>query len=76
MNGLLKVDFHEDYANTLNDFTACMEAHGAPLDVVEIQNEVGYQVSYQSCDWTAAQVMDFIKDSGDMNLGLVMRSCP
>jgi glucuronoarabinoxylan endo-1,4-beta-xylanase len=43
-----------------------METNGAPLEAIGIQNEGDYQVSYESCDWTAVQVLDFVRDYGQL----------
>ena len=66
VSGSLKPESYEDYANYLNDFAAYMAANGAALEAVGIQNEGDYQVSYESCDWTAAQVRDFVGDYGQL----------
>lgn len=66
VGGSLKPESYEDYANYLNDFAAYMAANGAALEAVGIQNEGDYQVSYESCDWTAAQVRDFVRDYGQL----------
>ncbi|WP_228851418.1 glycoside hydrolase [Aegicerativicinus sediminis] len=66
VGGSLKTDSYEDYANYLNDFTSYMNTNGAPLDAIGIQNEGDYQVSYESCDWTAVQVKDFVRDYGQL----------
>jgi glucuronoarabinoxylan endo-1,4-beta-xylanase len=66
VSGSLKPESYEDYANYLNDFAAYMEANGAALEAIGIQNEGDYQVSYESCDWTAAQVRDFVRDYGQL----------
>lgn len=66
ISGSLKTESYEAYANYLNDFAAYMETNGAPLEAIGIQNEGDYQVSYESCDWTAVQVRDFVRDYGQL----------
>ncbi|MEJ2113397.1 MAG: hypothetical protein P8X62_06820, partial [Flavobacteriaceae bacterium] len=66
VGGSLKPESYEDYANYLNNFAAYMETNGAPLEAFGIQNEGDYQVSYESCDWTAVQVIDFVRDYGQL----------
>jgi glucuronoarabinoxylan endo-1,4-beta-xylanase len=51
------------YATYLNDFAKYMAAHGAPLHAISIQNEPDYQVTYESCDWTPAQMLDFCRNN-------------
>lgn len=50
------------YATHLNDFVQYMAGQGVAIDVVSIQNEPDIQVSYESCDWTATQILNFIKN--------------
>lgn len=66
VSGSLKPDSYEAYANYLNDFAAYMEVNGAPLEAIGIQNEGDYQVTYESCDWTPQQVLDFMKGYGQL----------
>jgi glucuronoarabinoxylan endo-1,4-beta-xylanase len=66
VSGSLRVDAYEDYANYLNDFVAYMDTNGAPLEAIGIQNEGDIEVTYESCDWTAVQVRDFVRDYGDL----------
>lgn len=66
VSGSLKPDSYEDFANYLNNFAAYMEDNGAALEAIGIQNEGDYQVSYESCDWTATEVLNFVKDYGQL----------
>lgn len=66
VGGSLKPDSYEDYANYLNDFAAYMEDNGAALEAIGIQNEGDYQVSYESCNWTPTEVLNFVKDYGQL----------
>lgn len=66
IGGSLKTESYEDYANYLNDFAAYMENNGVPLEVISIQNEGDIEVSYESCDWSGAQVRDFMRDYGNL----------
>jgi glucuronoarabinoxylan endo-1,4-beta-xylanase len=49
------------YATHLNNFVQYMASEGVAIDVVSIQNEPDISVSYESCDWTSAQMLSFIK---------------
>jgi len=64
VGGELLEENYAAYANYLNDFVQFMAGQGAAVDVVSIQNEPDIQVGYESCDWTADQVYDFIKNHG------------
>lgn len=66
VSGSLKTDSYEDYANYLNDFAAYMKNNGVPLEAIGIQNEGDIQVEYESCDWSATQVRDFLKGYGHL----------
>ncbi|SFZ92021.1 glucuronoarabinoxylan endo-1,4-beta-xylanase [Flaviramulus basaltis] len=64
--GFLKTESYEDYANYLNDFAEYMATNNADLYAIGIQNEPDIQVDYESCDWTAFQIRDFLKDYGSL----------
>ena len=66
IGGSLKTDSSAAYANYLNDFASFMSANGAPLHAVSIQNEPDVNVNYESCDWTADQMRDFLKNYGHL----------
>lgn len=52
------------YAKYLNDFADYMSGNGAPVYAVSVQNEPDIQVTYESCNWTANEMKDFIKNYG------------
>lgn len=62
VGGELLEENYAAYANYLNDFVQFMAGQGAAVDVVSIQNEPDIQVGYESSDWTAEQIYDFIKN--------------
>lgn len=66
IGGSLKTDSSENYARYLNDFANYMATNGAPLHAISVQNEPDISVTYESCDWTADQMRDFIKDYGHL----------
>lgn len=66
IGGSLKTDSSAAYANYLNAFAAYMAANGAPLYAVSVQNEPDISVNYESCDWTADQMRDFLKNYGQL----------
>lgn len=64
--GSLKTDSYEDYANYLNDFADYMATNNAELYAIGAQNEPDIQVDYESCDWTAFEIRDFMRDHGHL----------
>lgn len=66
IGGSLKADSGAAYARFLNDFADYMSTNGAPLYAVSVQNEPDIQVSYESCDWTASQMTEFLKNHGHL----------
>jgi len=66
IGGSLITDSSAGYAKYLNDFAGYMTANGAPLYAVSVQNEPDISVNYESCDWTAAQIRDFLKNYGQL----------
>lgn len=62
IGGTLKPSRYSDYADVLADFVLGFEANmGVPLHALSIQNEPGYECTYESCDWTASQIHSFLK---------------
>ena len=59
--GSLKTDSAAAYATYLNDFANYMSANGAPLYAISVQNEPDISVTYESCDWTADAMKNFLK---------------
>ena len=66
IGGSLISDSSAAYASYLNDFANYMSANGAPLYAVSVQNEPDIRVNYESCDWTAEQMRDFLKNYGHL----------
>lgn len=64
IGGSLKIDSFAAYATYLNDFATYMAANNARLYGISLQNEPDIQVTYESCDWTATQLHDFVKNNG------------
>ncbi|MCH7396632.1 hypothetical protein MM236_01480 [Belliella sp. DSM 107340] len=62
VGGYLLQDNYDAYAQYLNDFVQFMAGEGADVDIVSMQNEPDIQVSYESCDWTIPQILDFVKN--------------
>jgi len=58
--GELKTDQYAAYAAYLKSYREYM---GTALDVISIQNEPNIKVSYVSCDWSATQIYNFMKNN-------------
>jgi glucuronoarabinoxylan endo-1,4-beta-xylanase len=66
VGGSLIADSAAAYAKYLNDFANYMAANGAPLYAVSVQNEPDWNPSYEGCQWTAAEMRDFLKNHGHL----------
>lgn len=69
VGGYLLEENYEAYANYINEFVSFMEEEGVDIYAVSIQNEPDIQVSYESCDWTAVQMRNFLRDYGHLITG-------
>ena len=63
IDGSLNASAYADYAKYLNDFALYMAANGAPLYGISVQNEPDVVVTYESCEWTPAQMFTFCKNN-------------
>lgn len=66
IGGHLLEQHYEAFADHLNDYIAYMASQNADIDVISIQNEPDIQVSYESCDWSSAQMRNFLKQYGHL----------
>ena len=55
------------YKNYMNDFVSYMSTNGAKIDVVSIQNEPDWKPTYESCDWTADDMINFLNAPGTIS---------
>jgi glucuronoarabinoxylan endo-1,4-beta-xylanase len=62
IDGSLRPESYAAYASYLNDFASYMAANGAALYAISIQNEPDYVVTYESCNWTPAEMLDFCRN--------------
>jgi len=62
--GSLNVASYGAYANHLLSFRDFLQANGVPLYAISVQNEPDIQVTYESCDWTSNQLIDWISGQG------------
>ncbi|HVU32713.1 MAG TPA: immunoglobulin domain-containing protein [Opitutaceae bacterium] len=63
IGGMLNPTSYADFAAYLNTFATYMAANQAPLFAISVQNEPDITVTYESCDWTAAQMLAFCRDN-------------
>jgi len=62
--GKLLLERYGDYAAHLNNYVKYMLERGITIDVVSIQNEPDWHPDYESCDWTGAELRNFVRDYG------------
>jgi len=61
--GRLNPSSYAAYAAYLKSFSDYMGSNGAALYALSVQNEPDIQVNYESCDWSAQEMTDFIRDN-------------
>jgi len=64
VGGYLPSSSFAAYAAHLRSFVNFMAENGAKVDVVSFQNEPDYGVSYDSCNWSSADMMNFVINYG------------
>jgi len=52
------------YAGHLRSFVDYMANNGVKIDVISFQNEPDISVSYDSCDWSPGDMLDFVLNYG------------
>ena len=62
IGGHLKAEEYANYAAYLRSFADYMKGQDAEVDVISIQNEPDYEVSYESCEWTPTKLRDFARE--------------
>lgn len=67
--GYLPEENYDEYAAHINSFLSYMQSNNVDIYAVSIQNEPDIQVSYESSDWTPAQMRDFLKNYGGQITG-------
>jgi glucuronoarabinoxylan endo-1,4-beta-xylanase len=65
VGGSLKTSSYGAYAAHLKSFCDYMSTNGVPLYAISVQNEPDITVTYESCDWTSAQMIDFLNNNRD-----------
>lgn len=64
VGGRLKESSYSAYAAHLKSFVDYMGTNGVPIYAVSVQNEPDVSVTYESCDWNAAEMTKFVKENG------------
>jgi O-glycosyl hydrolase len=64
VGGYLPRDNFAAYAAHLRSFVNYMAQNGVKIDAVSFQNEPDISVSYDSCDWSSRNMMDFVINHG------------
>lgn len=65
IRGHLLPENYGAYADHLLEFATFMKNNGVPLYAISIQNEPDwYGANYESCDWTALEMINFLKEQG------------
>jgi glucuronoarabinoxylan endo-1,4-beta-xylanase len=71
VGGRLRDDSYAAYAAHLNSFANYMSNNGVPIYAISVQNEPDVQVSYESCDWNADEMLRFMKENApDVGTGV------
>lgn len=63
VGGELEEVYYDDFAAHLDSFVDYMAENDAPIYAISVQNEPDINVSYESCDWSASQMVKFIKEN-------------
>ncbi len=60
--GELSPTEYGNYVKFLNSYIDYMAKNNVPLAAISLQNEPNIRVTYESCDWSIAQMLDFCKN--------------
>ena len=66
----LRPDMYAAYAKHLKDFAQRMYDAGAPIYALSIQNEPDFVASYDGCEWTPEEQLNFFKQVGRFTAGV------
>lgn len=68
IGGTLNTSQYGAYATYLNSFITYMANNSASLYAISVQNEPDITVTYESCDWTPTQLLNFAtSNAGSIN---------
>lgn len=65
VGGYLLPENYGLFKDHINEFVNYMDQNGIDIYAISIQNEPDISVSYESCDWSSSQMIDFIANYGD-----------
>jgi glucuronoarabinoxylan endo-1,4-beta-xylanase len=60
--GRLKPEYYQAWADRLADFARSMPQAGIQLAYLSAQNEPGWVANWETCEWTPAELLTFIRD--------------
>ncbi len=63
IGGSLKPTSYSAYAQHLKSFADFLKSGGVDLYGISVQNEPDIKVSYESCDWTSEEMLNFVKNN-------------
>jgi glucuronoarabinoxylan endo-1,4-beta-xylanase len=63
VDGRLLTNQYGAYANYLNSFASNLASNNASLYAISIQNEPDIDVDYESCRWTASELLSFAQNN-------------
>jgi glucuronoarabinoxylan endo-1,4-beta-xylanase len=66
IRGTLLPQNYTAFKDYINEFIVYQAQNGAKIDVVSIQNEPDWKPTYESCDWTADEMINFLKAPGQI----------
>jgi glucuronoarabinoxylan endo-1,4-beta-xylanase len=69
VGGRLKAENYKDFFPWLNSFCEYMKSNNASVDIVSIQNEPDWQVSYSGCLYTPSEMHALVRDYGHLFTG-------
>ena len=69
-HGRLNTKDYQNYADYLKSFALNMYEKGAPIYAISIQNEPNFEVSYDGCLWSSAEMRNFFSQVGHFTDGV------
>jgi O-glycosyl hydrolase len=72
IQGELDPDSYDDFADYLTDFANYMSSNGASLYAISVQNEPDYLPGYESCGYSASQMLTFLNNNASVIPTMVM----
>jgi O-glycosyl hydrolase len=64
VHGRLSPTYYADYATHLLNFAAQMQANGAALYAISVQNEPDWDPDYEGCQWNSTEFINFLSSQG------------